>query len=1441
MLTIPIKLNIYDKIGITKTFIFITDSGIRDILVAIQKTNKVSKTHESLLKKTYGSNWKMALEIGTTTGGFYVESDIIDNDTNLPIIEDQDIADDPDDDEIVPGIVEHDFDGPDHNFDEQEFVTMDDLKDILASDGQAPPKPRGQQPRPTDRAIVYIFDECTIYPHDNIFEFKQKLAVLTDIPIYKQNIWYRILGSRDPPKNLYYNIYLGNSAVSVSIIDDVINSEKPEYIEDIPVLVDYYNSRQYINVKMNEPFTLIKEFTEDGAIREFNMYNMDDFVSHSTLTNIKDKNIIEIIYYGLIVLFWPMLTFSAWIDYIDNTADSFNKIYPEIGYNPINEKMFKLEHDITESAFEIQADIKKKLFVGITYTTILVESQYYRNTINIRNLFDELKLDANMPACKCAIFYKSHNIVLTKVFMDSKEISTNISNSIIIIRIANEYSPLDLYIYQNGTYIIKSKWREDNLYKFDDIFEITSTKINPVIKMINELGAYVIDPNAKMELMTIKNAKTSESNMTLIYREQIKAQEFQVIKNILQEYQNAGIVRVHATNTTDNENLLEYYFAKGMHKFNVKKIENIMPIDNYYSYLTNSVVNSRWIKSFQSSRKTIIHYKHGDIKITIDGIKDEEYSIFYIYMLNIFDTLYHQIKHYKSTSTTDAAAATAVTIKQNVKTLVRSDPALYSFKKLYDSPIVYSRLCQRKHQPAIITEEAYNKLSKTEKERVTKYWNFTTNSPAYYKCPNAKYPNLQFIIKKHPKDYCIPCCKIKTIDKYKDIAKSAIYNSCMEHHQYTKEKHTSVVDTRYIMRYGKYITPGRICSLPEETIEPLFYESFFEPEASIDHDTKEELEKEPSVKYYLYGIDQEIKYTTEVGYITSLIYAMDLSYKDFFKLVINALRSNDAAFKMLLNGHIFTYAKNAASLISSIESAFISPTVLEDPVSLPWNNIFIDIAYHYLNILSVIFRDFSSPSQQNIKLVISSKINKINLQDQIYKIIFLVERNDVYNPIFKANSMVYFKTKLFHQKLFQHDDSIVNVIIKIDEFNKSEMVTSATVTLNVYREFLSNSSNYKLDVYYVNSSNQCYYIKILRGTKAIYIPVKFSDYVREKGIESIHIPFKIVDASPFELMYTFIKDLNHWIATKSKTEHNAIRIDEWITLDNPWLSRSSGSIIGFICDGINYYHAPLSYNQAKKINGAANFKTILYHPDKINESLGSKISAPDSRTKNIIQNTYDYYIYELLLLEYITLLNKEKNVPLRHEIKKHILKMTTSKETIDNITSIITEYYDKYPDQTATDDIDRITTQINKYQTSHRDKKELIHQINTYTYTFDKIKINELKVMPREQLIKELHRLSGQIVKILNPQAIKSVLKKKKEDFPNILVSCFDEDMSYCKNNKLIITQSNLDTLLDIMASDILNPFKSKWMFNSLFVDNIISCLKFKRRPHETIEIYSTT
>lgn len=64
-----------------------------------------------------------------------------------------------------------------------------------------------------------------------------------------------------------------------------------------------------------------------------------------------------------------------------------------------------------------------------------------------------------------------------------------------------------------------------------------------------------------------------------------------------------------------------------------------------------------------------------------------------------------------------------------------------------------------------------------------------------------------------------------------------------------------------------------------------------------------------------------------------------------------------------------------------------------------------------------------------------------------------------------------------------------------------------------------------------------------------------------------------------------------------------------------------------------------------------------------------------------------------------------------------------------------------------------------------------------------------------------------------------------------------NKNEKYCNNNKLIIDKHKLKNILEIMTSDILNPVKEKWLFSSVFSDNVIAFFKFIRRPDEMITI----
>lgn len=1145
----PIKLNIYNKLGeITEKFIFIgnVDKNVENKLLEFEKTSKISKSMESTLKKYYGNKWKTILNIGYT-GGFENSAEIFgetmvknDNATDNNVVVENNNADDnatdnniavenENADKVINDIPDKKYTPKDENEDELDNITLEEINsisNIMEYKNDEPVEILDKKAK-----TKFIFEDFNILPNDNIIEFKKKISLATKIPIYKQNLWYVY---NKKVYNLNYDIFINNKVAKVSIIKNIID-KNVEFINNIPILINFYNVKNLLKIKAYDTFSIINDIQLLG-VTEFNLFNMDEFINNSNILSKNkklDKSQIEIIYYGFINLFWPMLSLSAWVDYINTETSSFANIYPDLALNYDNNlKIYKMEKKITEEAMdlfynkekaELKNSIEKNIYISITNSIIKVQSSYDQNVINLRNLFDKLELNDNIISCKCSLLYKGKNIILNKTFADNNQIKLIAPLQSIMIRLLEENIYLDIFIFTNGNYNIKSKWPEERFYGFSEVFEIVSKKVNELVLIINNMGSYVINSNYKLEKMTDKNSKFSEIYVSLIYRKYMKFEEFKTIENILKEYSAANIVKLNSID--DINNTLQYYFSKGVYKFDDSIIEKNIVLQNYYNFLTNSTIKTKWQQLFQNVRNTTFQYRHGDIKISIEGIKEKEFDTFYMYILNIFSVLNSQKKKYTSVNTEKS-----IVIKKNIKTLKYQDPVLYDFKKLYNSPVVYSKICQKQHQPQILNEEEYRLMNDTQKEKVINYWNFTTKSPAYYHCPNHKYPFLQFIVKKHPKDYCIPCCRIKSIDEDNNSAKNIIYDACMKDHMYSNDKTNIISDTRYIMTYGKSITPGRICNLPEETVEPLLYESFSE---RVN-------EKDNKSVFYLYGIEQHVLYTKYVGYVSSLAFSLDLTIVDFINKTIKLITKNPDNFKNLLDGKIVKYFRSVDDLIMFLSDIFLAETKpLHETKSFPWNEIFQDIAYYYYNILSVIFEDKSIIGQENIKLKMTNKINSSNkILSKMYKILLIIHKKNVYNPIYLITPIVYFKTKIIDKKLFQNDVS--KILSKIIEFENMDKITNKKldITLDTYIKFQNseyNKKKYFIESIFINKNNLCFYIEFSKisskNKQLFYIPVKFSDYNTDSIINT---NFQIKKfQTQFKILNEFIKDFNHWIDRKS--------------------------------------------------------------------------------------------------------------------------------------------------------------------------------------------------------------------------------------------------------------------------------------------------------------------
>jgi hypothetical protein len=125
-------------------------------------------------------------------------------------------------------------------------------------------------------------------------------------------------------------------------------------------------------------------------------------------------------------------------------------------------------------------------------------------------------------------------------------------------------------------------------------------------------------------------------------------------------------------------------------------------------------------------------------------------------------------------------------------------------------------------------------------------------------------------------------------------------------------------------------------------------------------------------------------------------------------------------------------------------------------------------------------------------------------------------------------------------------------------------------------------------------------------------------------------------------------------------------------------------------------------------------------------------------------------------------------------------------------------------------------------------KSDIISIIDNSVFDFDRKLFGLLKKMHHKDLVSELMSIFSKITVNEEP--------KFEGKFPNMLMSC-EINHPYCQNKKLMIKKRKLQGIINIMASDILNPVKAKYIFSPIFVKNTIDYFKFIIRRDEHIMI----
>ena len=185
-----------------------------------------------------------------------------------------------------------------------------------------------------------------------------------------------------------------------------------------------------------------------------------------------------------------------------------------------------------------------------------------------------------------------------------------------------------------------------------------------------------------------------------------------------------------------------------------------------------------------------------------------------------------------------------------------------------------------------------------------------------------------------------------------------------------------------------------------------------------------------------------------------------------------------------------------------------------------------------------------------------------------------------------------------------------------------------------------------------------------------------------------------------------------------------------------------------------------------------------------------------------------------------------KNVELFMEKLYSLIEKTNFRKEIIGFNSEIFELIGKdHPEDYAA-----IQTQLIEFLNIHYNKKIFIDALRDRIFDFDHVTLVKLKKMRRSEVVKEL-------TEICKNFAVERNFDTTGLKFPNIYLPCeYYDKVGYCEKNKLII-RDGLDKLIEILADDILNPLKEKYITSGLFTRNIINYFDFESLPFETITI----
>jgi len=1375
---------------------------------------------------------------------------------------------------------------------------------------------------------VTFVNDVKIYPEDKLYDVKQKIHMALGIPFYRSHLYWIQNGRPMTTHKLV------TSAIYPVDIREIGHGDKQSDTptqEILGVGIDrkLYNDRNDLKIEANDTFEIVANLSD--WYETFYVCDIADFIepTRSQLVNmVKDKYQLDLFYYGFVVKYWPQLVYEAFIEYILSETALMQK-FPDLSI-PIShvKKVYNTEAEILDKNYKNVKKImdldagegRKRIYVAVTHA-IATSSLEYKMIVNIRNLFDKIRVNKHIPEIKAYVSHDGKNYLLEKYASGLQtqrvQFPTGMKTGVIIaVKIYGGDVPgasggagsAARYMFVNitsaGKYFIKTMWREEEEYQLSDVLAVMKKHADGLFNILNAMGKYifVMDPNGRgFPLLTENTVKYQSVNVSILWKTVLTIGAYRFVKSLWDPYVKAGIMSAHGIAQMESTNFI---FHKAMIEFDTTLIYRVMAAAhivstrNQYSRLTNSTIKQKWNQLY-GGRIFRMYHRTTDIKFEAINVREEEFKLIYRYVLMFVSKAMCNPKV--------AQANTEKTFQignENVKKLRKlqeTDPDLYNLKK-FGSNKMYSILCQNPRQPMVYTDDEVDRLSSKDKGKLTKYWNFTLSRETYYGCENPKYPHMSFIIGVHPKNYCLPCCSKKRFT-VEDSKKMQINKICMENYEFGKDDKLKEVSSRHVMVYGKNVEPGRISQLPGSAIRDLLFNSLSAAPAASTAASIEQSTAASSAgrEYYILGVPQSFPSVRNVGLIYAIAESLSLTPQKLIAEMIEQLNKMSEVFNTLLNGSIKTSFKNMNDLTETMRELFITRRgdfTVTNRMFKNWPELIMELVMIFMRVYVFIFID-DSETGDSTDLYISDAMKSELIYSHSHasvrgggdmsagthantqtgnKYLLVIKKRNEYYPIFVITPSLYFRTGMPEKKIFYDEDDVVGLLYSLILSNAvakaniaGEKTINKKITLQVVKDFAagvgvnaegaaggSAGGGYKIEKKYINKRNLCYAVSLMSGERVIYAPVDYSPHISD-GIE---IDFSLPESGETNVkdMLEYADNINKFIKKKYSVGKNSMNEDmyEYSLVKFTKIHSNNGIVSSATADNI-YYFSPIKESEAVELfraaggsdDAAPEVVKLNYSYEEINKAIST--SAPPAKIDQALLNKslYNNYLYKLFVIEFVNNVTKETNQHLREVIIK-LINSTDFKKNFVQFQEKLNELLDDYPD-----DKSLLGSQINNFYYGDFDKKKLIADIKSTRYQFDNITINSLKKMRLDDIKKELKAVAGDFTSRESPDV-------KNGQFPNVYLPCSMETDAravgenrttgenraasdnrttgetrtriYCNGRKLMVGD-RLNDLVDILAADITNPLKEKYLLSGVFDDNIVEFFNFISLPAEVIAV----